>query len=176
MSTTVTGDVSHRAFFLEAITSGVTGEVTSHKHTIPVGDSGWRKRTTSGTTTGKQDRVISGTGSYTTGGTNLDLGTGGTVTDSSGATISFAEITYLEVYNASTSNALQVGGGASAPVASLMSGITDGILVRPGGRLVMEAFDADPAYAVTDSTADKIQLKGIGATVSASYIIAGRSA
>jgi hypothetical protein len=115
-----------------------------------------------------------------------DLDLAGVLTDAFGVTLTLARIKALFVIaDAANVNSVVVGGGSAAPITTLFFDYVatvaaqPALKVRPGGMLSLIAPQAT-AYAVTATTADKLQIANgdeDGTTsVTATVIIIGASA
>lgn len=109
---------------------------------------------------------------------NDDLDLAGVLLDAFGVAITFVKVKYLLVAAAAgNTNNVVIGGSASNPFASFMTGTTPAILVKPGGLCVLATPDA-AGYAVTGGTGDILRISNGGAGTSVTYdiIIGGTSA
>lgn len=110
--------------------------------------------------------------------TGEDLDLAGVLTDSFGASITFARIKAM-LFRASAANAnnVIVGNAASNGFVSWCGSATDKVTVRPGGTFALFAPDA-VAYAVTASTADLLHVLNGGAGTAVTYdvVLIGASA
>lgn len=93
-----------------------------------------------------------------------DIDLAGTVTDPLGQTVTLARIKAIIVSAAAANvNSVVVGGGATAPVTTVLFDYVatalaqPAIKVRPGGLFMLVA-PAATAYAITATTADKLQI------------------
>jgi hypothetical protein len=132
-----------------------------------------------GTAAGQADRFFQDTRTVAAS-TNDDLDLAGVLTDAYGVTITFARIKGLFVAAAAANaNNVIIGGSATNPVTSFMSGTTPAIILRPGASMMLTAGSADATgYAVTAGTADILRLTngGAGTTVTYDIVIIGASA
>jgi len=130
----------------------------------------------SGTGTNQADRIWHDQRTLAASGSeNLDLA--GALTDSFGATITFARIKMvLVVASAANTNSVTVSREATNGV-PLFLAASDGISVRPGGLFCWAAPDAT-AVAVTAGTGDLLAIANSGAGTSVTYdvVIIGSSA
>lgn len=132
---------------------------------------------TSGTGAGAADRIFADQRTITASGTD-DLDLAGSLTDSFGATITFARIKVLFVAAAAgNTNNVLVGGAASAQFINWVSDATDKIVVRPGGEFLLKATDAT-AYAVTATSGDLLRIANSAGGTSVTYdiVLIGASA
>jgi len=128
-----------------------------------------------GTGAGKADTLFHDT--RTTSG-NDDLDIVGGLTDALGNTVSILKIKGLVVQAAAanTTNVV-IGGSATNPVTSFMTGTTPAVLVRPGGMFALLAGVADAtAYAATAATADILRISAASGSVTYDVYIWGTSA
>jgi hypothetical protein len=156
----VSVDISERSTAV-----GVGDGTTSLVHRIL-----YEKVLANGTSDGQIDRVHSEALSVTTTPTDYDL-SGSLTSDTGAGTTSFVDLSLIIITNDSSSGDLQVGGdAASIPI---MGAAADYILVKPGGIFV---WYAPAGLAVTNSTADVLQIASSTGTVTGKMILAGRSA
>lgn len=130
----------------------------------------YEKVLANGTSDGQIDRVHSEALSVTTTPTDYDL-SGSLSSDIGAGTTSFVEVTGILITNDSASGDLQVGGDAAS--IPLFGAAADYILVKPGGIFV---WYAPAGLAVTNSTADVLQIAASTGTVTGKLILLGRSA
>lgn len=93
-----------------------------------------------------------------------DLDLYGGLTDAYGATINFAVIKGIIVYAASANSGNITIGGDAAAFVNWVSNATDSIVIKPGGMFAI----VDPSaggYAVTNTTADVLQINGTNGDV-----------
>lgn len=139
----------------------------------------------SGVLADQADKIYSTTITRTHGSPAGDLDLAGTLTDIFGATITMARVKAIIVIAAPTNiNSVVVGGGASAAIATILydyvatADAQPAIKVRPGGMLALVAPQA-VAYAITATTADKLQIasgdEDSSTSVTADVIIIGAS-
>jgi hypothetical protein len=132
-----------------------------------------------GTAAGKADLTYHATRTIAPSA-NDDLDLAGVLTDAFGATLTFARIKSLTIVAAAANvNNVVVGGGASNPVTSFMSGTTPAVIVRPGTAFHLQTGSADATgYVVTAATADILRVTngGAGASVTYDIVIVGCSA
>lgn len=134
----------------------------------------------SGTAAGQADRIFSDTRTINASSNDdLDLA-GGSLTDAFGAALSFAKVKgiYVAAAAGNTNNVI-VGGAASAQLANWVGDVTDKVVVRPGGVVLLACGDGDlNAYGVTATTADVLRVANSGAGTSVIYdiIVWGTSA
>lgn len=101
---------------------------------------------------------------------DLDL-SGTALTDAFGAAIAFTKIKAIIIKAAATNvNDVQVGGDASAGIASIFGNVADFINVKPGGMFAVVAPDAT-GYALTATTADLLQIANSSSGTSVVYDI-----
>jgi hypothetical protein len=133
----------------------------------------------SGTAAGQADKVFSDTRTITAS-SNDDLDLAGVLTDAFGVAITFVKVKAIIVVAAAANvNNVVIGGGASNPVSTFMTGTTPAILVRPGAMFALVAGSADATgYGVTATTADILRITNGGAGTSVTYdiIVIGTSA
>lgn len=131
-----------------------------------------------GTGAGQVDKVYAASLNLAASGTaNLDLA--GSLTDVSGATITFARIKAIHVEaDAGNTNDVQVTRPASNGVPFLMAA-GDGIALRPGASFSWKTGTADATgVAVTAGTGDQITFTNSAGTTGVTYkvVILGCSA
>lgn len=135
------------------------------------------KLLTSGTGADQADRIWHDQRTLTASSTeNLDLA--GVLTDSFGATVTFARVKLLWIYAAAgNTNNVIVGGEATNGWATWVGAAAHTVTIRPGGLMFLAAPDAT-AYAVTAGTGDllKIANSGGGSSVTYDVIVIGASA
>lgn len=147
--------------------SGAGGEVGTLRHVLQ-----FTKDWTSGTVADTADVVWSVNNvSYTTTPTDYDL-KGSLTSKLDASAFRPSEVVCLIVKNESTTGNLLVGGDAAAVL--FFSAANDVAVVPPGGLLIM-CSGADPAYAVTATTADILQIASSAGTVVGDVIVLGRS-
>lgn len=108
---------------------------------------------------------------------DLDVNAG-TLVDALGVTFTVARLKLILVYAAAANtNNVVIGGAASNPVNTFMTGTTPAIIVRPGGFVALAAPDA-VAYGVTAATGDILRISNSGAGSSVTYdiVLVGSSA
>jgi hypothetical protein len=142
---------------------------------------------TSGTTSGKADRIWISKGRTLASGASetidvYDLGSidigAGAGKDALGQSWALAEAVGLIVLSASTSvGTLAIGGEGSTATWASIFGASDTAYttIGPGGALVLYRPD-DPAYAVADATNHLLKMAASGGAVTYSIAIIGRSA
>lgn len=128
----------------------------------------------SGTAANQIDRIFHKRYSLTTTPTDIDLA--GTLVDAFGNAVTFAEIVaiFLKNNSATPGQNVQVGGDAAALV-GWVANANDIVQVMPGGCMSV-VNPNDPAYAVTGTTADILQLAAAAGTPTADLLVLGRSA
>lgn len=100
-----------------------------------------------------------------------DLDLAGVLTDSFGAVLTFTKIKAIIVKAAAgNTNDVQVGGDATAGIASIFGNVADFINVKPGGLFAVVAPDAT-GYALTATTADLLQIANSSSGTSVTYDI-----
>jgi hypothetical protein len=121
-----------------------------------------------GTGANQADRMYAATRTLALS-TGEDLDLAGTLTDSFGATITFARIKAMIIRAAvGNTNNVVVGNAASNGFISWCGGAAHTVTVRPGGTFALIAPDVT-AYAVTPSTADLLHVLNGGAGTSVTY-------
>lgn len=139
----------------------------------------YRTLMASGTAAGQADKIFSDTRTIAPS-SNDDLDLAGVLTDAFGVAITFVKVKALFVVAAAANaNNVVIGGGASNPVSTFMTGTTPAILVRPGATFALIAGSADATgYGVTAATADILRITNSGAGTSVTYdiIVIGTSA
>jgi hypothetical protein len=125
-----------------------------------------------GTSAGQADRIFHDTRTIAAS-SNDDLDLAGVLVDSFGATITFAKIKGIVVVAAAANvNNVIIGGGASNPFNTWVTGTTPANVIRPGTVWALLAGVADATgYAVTAATADILRLTNGGAGTSVTYDI-----
>ena len=106
---------------------------------------------------------------------SLDLA--GRLTNAFGATVTFARVKTIVVFEAAANtNNVVIGGAGSNPLAQWGADTSDKVNVRPGGFFVLHAPDAT-AYAVAAGSADVLQAanSSSGSTVTYDVVIVGSS-
>lgn len=108
--------------------------------------------------------------------TNDDLDLAGALTGPLGAACVFARVKLLCVQNPSGNDGnVEVGGAAAAQFATIFGDVSDKILIKPGGLLLLYAPDA-AGYVVTATTADILRIRNAGsASQNVPVIIGGSS-
>lgn len=109
------------------------------------------------------------------GSDNLDLA--GVLEDAFGDVVSAARAKLIYIKNLSTTNRLRIGGAASNPISTLFVDSADAIVLRPGGRFFIDAWDAT-GYVITAGSADVLRITHMGDTTAAAeydIVIAGAS-
>lgn len=140
----------------------------------------WRRglHLESGTGAGKADIRFTDTRTLVASATE-DLDLAGVLTDSFGATLTFARIKGLVIAaSAANTNNVIVGGAAANAWASLL-GAAGTLTLRPGASVALLTGAADATgYAVTPGTADLLKIANSGAGTSVSYdlVVIGASA
>lgn len=127
----------------------------------------------SGVAVGTADKLYQATRTITASSNDdLDLN-GTTVIDSFGTAFAVVKIKGLIISAAAANtNNVILGGGASNPITSLMTGTTPALIIRPGCTFALITGQADAtAYAVTAATADILRLTNSGAGTSVTYDI-----
>jgi hypothetical protein len=149
-------------------THSVTGDFTTPSATL---DKTYQAILSSGTGAGQADRVFSDQRTLSASA-NEDLDLAGVLTDSFGATITFARIKGLLVAASSgNTNNVVVGAAASNPWTGLLTA-TGTVTLRPGAFFVAVAGTADATgYAVTAGTGDLLRVANSGAGTSVTYDI-----
>jgi len=100
---------------------------------------------------------------------SLDLA--GVLTDAFGNVLTFDKIKAIIVTaDATNTNSVLFGGAASAQASPWFGDVTDVVVVRPGGMMVLVAPDAT-GYDVTATTADIIKMANSGAGTGVTYSI-----
>lgn len=112
--------------------------------------------------------------------TTADLDLAGGVTDMYGVTITFAKIglLYLAAADGNANNVL-LGGAAATQWSSWVGDVSDKVVVRPGGFIILGCGKADAArYAVGAGASDLLRVgnSGAGSGVTYTMLIAGTSA
>ena len=127
-----------------------------------------------GTTANQVNRVYHKRLSLTTTPTDIDLS--GSLTDAFGNALVFVEIVAIFVKNNSSTAAevVQVGGDAAALVGWV--GAANDYLNVPAGGCMAAVNPRDPAWAVTATTADILQLVAASGTPTADVMVLGRNA
>ena len=174
-----------------ALVAGLTARVTAtHTGTAPTNDLGtltsasqvldYSKQVnlTSGTGAGQVDRIFSDTRTITASSTE-DLDLAGVLTDSFGATITFARVKAIMVTAASgNTNNVVVGAGTNPWLTMLNS--TGTVTLRPGaGFMAWIGGSTDTTgWAVTAATGDilKVANSSSGSSVTYDIVILGCSA
>jgi hypothetical protein len=125
-----------------------------------------------GTLAGQADRIWKDINTLAASA-NTDIDLAGTLTDSFGATVTFARIKALIVSaDAANTNNVVVGAAASNPWIGLL-GATHTLTVRPGATVAVSVGGADlTSYAVTAGTGDLLRVANSGAGTSVTYSIA----
>ena len=101
---------------------------------------------------------------------DLDL-SGTALTDAFGTAIAFTAIKAIIVKAAAANtNDVQVGGDASAGIASIFGNVADFISVKPGGMFCVVAPNAT-GYALTATTADLLQITNSSSGTGVTYDI-----
>lgn len=125
---------------------------------------------TNGTGADQANMVWSDQRTISASGTD-DLDLSGSLTNAFGTTISFTSIKGIIVYAASgNTNDVLVGGDGSAPLAEWVSDTSDVLVVKPGGMFALMNPAAN-GYAVTNSTADVLQIANSSSGTSVTYDI-----
>lgn len=162
------------------IVTQVIGTLTSPKDlSTPTDALDYTERLawSSGTGANAADMLWHDTRTLTASATeNLDLAGG--LTNSFGATQTFARIKLLMVKAASANtNNVLVGGDATSTFLTWVVAENDAVVVRPGGLLLLHAPDAT-AYAVTATTGDLLMITNSAGSTSVTYdiVIIGASA
>lgn len=102
---------------------------------------------------------------------NDDLDLAGSLTDLITGTMTFVRIKGIIVYAATgNTNNVVIGGSASNPFNTWVSGTSPAVIVRPGGLFCLMATDAT-SYAVTAGTGDILRLTNSGAGTTVTYDI-----
>lgn len=130
-----------------------------------------------GVLAGQADKIFADTRTITAS-SNDDIDLAGVLVDALGATITFARIKAIVVRaSAGNTNNLVMGGGATNPVVTILTGTTPALTIRPGGSFVLIAPDA-VGYVITAATADILRFTngGAGSSVTYDLIIIGASA
>lgn len=130
----------------------------------------YEKVLANGTSDGQIDRIHSESLSVTTTPTDYDL-SGSLTSDTGAGTTSFVDLTGIIITNDSSSGDLQVGGDAAS--IPLFGAAADYILIKPGGIFV---WYAPAGIAVTNTTADVLQIAASTGTVTGKMVLFGRSA
>jgi hypothetical protein len=75
-------------------------------------------------------------------------------------------------------NTLIMGGGASNPVTTILTGTTPALIIRPGGSLMLNVGPDATGYVITAATADILRFTngGAGSSVSYDLVVIGASA
>lgn len=131
-----------------------------------------------GTGAGQADRLFVKTATLAAS-TTADLDLAGGITDMYGATITFAKVglLYLEAAPGNTNNVV-LGGAAATQWASWLGDVSDKVVVRPGGIILLGCGKADTTrYAVGAGASDLLRVgnSGAGSTVTYTLVIAGTS-
>ena len=108
--------------------------------------------------------------------TSEELDLAASLTDAFGATLTFATIKGIVIYNRSTTTAenLTVGGAASDTLDSFFGDATDTVTIGPSGCLFL--WNPKDGYTVTASTGDKLKIDSGAATVIYDIVVIGTSA
>jgi len=102
-----------------------------------------------------------------TTGASEDVDLAGSLVDAFGDTITFTALKAIRIRNQSAVNRLIVGGAVANALAALFGALTDKLIIRPSGLLVLEAPLA--GYAVVAATGDLLKFEH-GAEDSANLI------
>lgn len=127
-----------------------------------------------GTAANQNDRVWSTRATATAAADSYDLA--GTLTSQlDGSVVTFAEVTYIAVYNESTTTTenLNIGGGSNA-FASWLGATGDEVVVGPSGVMVVSS--PIDGYSVTAGTGDLLQIDPGSDTITYQLVVVGRSA
>jgi len=127
-----------------------------------------------GTAANQANRIYHKRLTLSTTPTDIDLA--GSLVDALGNALVFVEVVAIAVKNNSTvaGQNVHVGGDAAALVGWVASP-TDIVVIFPGGCQAI-VNPNDPAYAVTGTTADILQLVAAAGTPTADVLVLGRSA
>jgi len=90
-----------------------------------------------------------------TTGASEDVDLSGSLLDAFGDSVTFTTIKAFRIKNQSLINTLIVGGAAANALATLFGAVTERIIIRPSGLLILEAPLA--GYLVTAATADLLK-------------------
>ncbi len=90
-------------------------------------------------------------------GASEELDLAGALVDAFGDTVTLARVKVLYIYNPSADATLVIGGAAATQFAAFLGDVSDKIVLRPGGRLLLIAPDAT-AYVSTGGAADKLKI------------------
>lgn len=125
-----------------------------------------------GTLAGQADRVWVDINTIAASGT-VDIDLAGSLTDPTGAAVTFARVKGLVISAASANtNNVVVGAATSNPWTALL-GTTHTLQLRPGAAICLMAGMADlTGYAVVAGTGDILRLANSGAGTSVAYDIA----
>lgn len=154
----------------EVIASGVKQGTVAHKFDLSAFQT---TRFVNGTSAGQIDLVFSEKDAAIGTSTTVDRDFAGSLTDSQGATITFAKVKLLCIYNGGTVPITVKG--KTAAVFGLFSGSTDSVNIPAGACL----FYFDPTgITVTNASTDKITLGNASGSTAATFtmIVAGTSA
>lgn len=100
-----------------------------------------------------------------------DLDLYGGLTNAFGTTMNFTSIKGIIVYASSdNTNDVLIGGDSGAPFAEWVSNTSDIIVVKPGGMFAL-VNPAANGYAVTNTTADVLQIANSSSGTSVTYDI-----
>ena len=100
-----------------------------------------------------------------------DLDLSGSLVNSFGATMAFAEMRLLVVKaSADNTNDVIVGGAAANQMINWVGSSSDTVIVKPGGILFLYAPDA-AGYAVTAGTGDILQIENSAGSTPVTYDI-----
>lgn len=124
---------------------------------------------TNGTSAGQANNLWADTRTLTASSSE-DLDLYGGLTNAFGTTLNFTKIKGILIEaDATNTNNVQVGGDA-ASLATMFGNVNDLINVRPGGLFLLYANDST-GYAVTNTTADILQIANSGSGTSVTYSI-----
>jgi len=137
-------------------------------------DRDYALQISNGTGAGQADRIFHDQRS-TAGNDDLDLA--GVLTDTFGATLTFAKVKGIIVAAAAGNSGNVIIGGASSTFNTWVTGTNPAVLVRPGGVFALLDGQADAAgYAVTPTSADILRITAGAGTVTYDIVIIGTSA
>lgn len=88
---------------------------------------------------------------------NDDIDLAGSLADAFGDTITSARVKLIYVRNRSSTVSLNVGGSPANPFISWLIATGDGVVIRPTGWLMLNAFDAT-GYTLTGGASDVLRI------------------
>jgi len=107
--------------------------------------------------------------------TSEDLDMAGSLTDSRGNTVTFADVKVIAIENTNTTAGqdLTFGPATANGVSTIFGATTESITIRAGGTLVLDA--PKDGYAITTGTADLVEIDAGANTVTYNIILMGTS-